>query len=101
MVSFKFLLKMYIIAPSFSLNNLFLEFISTLPVTLIAEANVLRERVASQQRQRAEGNNGAHIATRPTQQSEGQPVPPKGRRQRNGKLVSSDEVSAPRALALF
>ncbi len=66
----------------------FLAFISTLPVTLIAEANVLRERVASQQRQRAEGGNGAHTAARPTQQSEGQPVTSRGRRQRNGKLVS-------------
>ena len=66
----------------------FLAFISTLPVTLIAEANVLRERFASQQRQRAEGDNGAHIAARPAQQSEGQPVTSRGRRQRNGKLVS-------------
>lgn len=70
-----------------------LAFISSLPVTLIAEANVLRERVASQQRQRAEGNNGAHIVARPAQQSESQPDTSRGRRQRNGKLVRFYGVS--------
>jgi hypothetical protein len=69
-------------------NNFLLAFISTLPVTLIAEANVLRERFASQQRHRVEENNGAHIADRPAQQSDGQPVLSRGRRQRNGKMVS-------------
>ena len=77
-------------------------FISSLPATLIAEANVLRERVASQHRRRAEETNNASNASglgatgarpagaaeaRPAQPPEGQASASRGRRQRNGKLV--------------
>eukprot|EP00571_Detonula_confervacea_P003423 CAMPEP_0172329052 /NCGR_PEP_ID=MMETSP1058-20130122/60671_1 /TAXON_ID=83371 /ORGANISM="Detonula confervacea, Strain CCMP 353" /LENGTH=4507 /DNA_ID=CAMNT_0013046199 /DNA_START=90 /DNA_END=13614 /DNA_ORIENTATION=- len=75
-------------------------FISSLPSTLIAEANVLRERVASQHRRRAEETNATNAAglmagvrqgtvagVRPAQPPpEGQTGAPRGRRQRNGKL---------------
>ncbi|KAL7543885.1 hypothetical protein ACHAXR_013277 [Thalassiosira sp. AJA248-18] len=82
------------------------EFISSLPTTLIAEANVLRERVASQQRRRAEETNNASnnasgvsavgsrpggVMARPAQPPEGHASASRGRRQRNGKLrVESD-----------
>jgi len=81
-------------------------FISSLPATLIAEANVLRERVASQHRRRAEEPNHASNATglagagarpsaaagaRSAQPQEVQAGASRGRRQRNGKLrIESD-----------
>jgi hypothetical protein len=65
-------------------------FITSLPPTLIAEANVLRERVAAQHRRRTEdANNAAAVprarasAPRQAQPSEGGS---RGRRQRNGVL---------------
>ena len=76
-------------------------FISSLPSTLIAEANVLRERVASQHRQRAEEANAANAiglgaagvrpggAARQAQQPSGAS---RERRQRNGKLRIEKDI---------
>ena len=74
-------------------------FISSLPSTLIAEANVLRERVASQHRQRAEDANAANAlgaagvrpggAARQAQQPSGAS---RERRQRNGKLRIEKDI---------
>ena len=75
-------------------------FISSLPSTLIAEANVLRERVASQHRQRVEeeranaiglGAAGARPggAARQAQQPSGAS---RERRQRNGKLRIEKDI---------
>ena len=76
-------------------------FISSLPSTLIAEANVLRERVASQHRQRAEEANATNAiglgaagvrpggAARQAQQPSGAS---RERRQRNGKLRVEKDI---------
>mmetsp|Transcript_18279 Transcript_18279/g.44004 ORF Transcript_18279/g.44004 Transcript_18279/m.44004 type:complete len:2525 (-) Transcript_18279:72-7646(-) len=81
-------------------------FVRSLPPTLIAEANILRERVASQHRRRAEETNapnapgpvagarpGPGSGARPTQPSDGPTGSSRGRRQRNGKLrIESDRT---------
>jgi hypothetical protein len=75
-------------------------FISSLPSTLIAEANVLRERVASRHRQRAEEANAVNAiglgaagvrpgAARQAQQTSN---PSRERRQRNGKLRIEKDI---------
>ena len=73
-------------------------FISSLPPTIIAEANVLRERVAAQHRRRSEdttnaaaGAGAAGAGARSAQPSEGHASGSRSRRQRNGKLrIESD-----------